>query len=97
MPAGARKTLHLTAETPLAVEVRDGAIILRPVGASPDEDAFAYTERHRALVRQADADWTAGRVSTVSLTELASLVGVDLADLERDEPGAESRALGEAE
>ena len=62
LPASVRKALRLDEGDQLAVEVREGAIVLTPVVTIPREDAWAYTADHRAQVAQALQEIAEGRV-----------------------------------
>lgn len=75
IPAGLRNELGVLGEGDFAIEVENGAVVLRPVVVLPREDAWAYTAAHRSLLEQAHADSREGRVREVSEEDLAQLGG----------------------
>lgn len=66
VPVAARRALGVEGETPFEVEVRDGALVLRPAVVVPREDAWAYTPEHLRLVERARQDEEAGRILHLS-------------------------------
>ena len=52
------------------MEVRDGAVVLKPALVIPEEDAWAYTPKHRALLERAHRDSREGRVRQLSEEDL---------------------------
>jgi AbrB family looped-hinge helix DNA binding protein len=78
LPAAVRKVLALTEGSHLEVDVRDGAVYLRPVVTVPRDDSWAYTPEHQALLVKALADLEAGRVHAgLSPADLSRLAAVD--------------------
>lgn len=73
IPAGLRHELGVEGEGDFAIEVDNGAVVLRPVLILPRDDAWAYTAEHRALLRRAHADSRQGRVRELSEDDLAQL------------------------
>jgi bifunctional DNA-binding transcriptional regulator/antitoxin component of YhaV-PrlF toxin-antitoxin module len=73
IPAGLRHELGVEGEGDFAIEVANGAVVLRPVLVLPREDAWAYTAEHRALLHQAHEDSREGRVRELSEDDLAQL------------------------
>ena len=73
IPAGLRQELGVEGEGDFAIEVENGAVVLRPVLVLPREDAWAYTAEHRALLHRAHADSREGRVRELSEDNLAQL------------------------
>jgi bifunctional DNA-binding transcriptional regulator/antitoxin component of YhaV-PrlF toxin-antitoxin module len=83
LPAEIREALHLEGETHWTVEVREGAVILRPAVLVPRQDAWAFTPEARAALQRADADSAAGRtirLSGADMTRLAELPDDALAE-----------------
>ncbi len=72
IPADVRKEMGLTEESLLEIEVdRENDVIhLRPKATIPREDVWAYTARHRDLVKKAAEDVKAGRVHRLSEEDL---------------------------
>jgi hypothetical protein len=62
MPAEARRELRLKGEIQFVVEVREGAIVLRPAVTIAREDAWAHTPEHRSLLARALDDVRNGRI-----------------------------------
>lgn len=56
IPAGVRRELHLEGETHFEIEIRDGALVLRPAELIPGEDLWAYRPGHVRRVGQARAE-----------------------------------------
>lgn len=73
LPAAARRQLGVEGETQFEVEVEEDAIVLRPAIVLPREDAWAYTNEHRALLKGAHRDSREGRTRRVSERELERL------------------------
>ena len=64
LPAEVRRELGLDRPgVHLAVEVVDGAIVMRPSVSVPADQAWFWSERWQRLEREADADIAAGRVA----------------------------------
>lgn len=72
IPADVRREMGLSDESLLEIEVdRENDVIrLRPQVAVPREDAWAYTPRHRQLVKKAREDVEKGRVHRLSEEDL---------------------------
>ena len=66
VPAQTRDELGLSEETQLEVEVKRGALVLRPKYIPPAEDAWAYTPEHLRLVERAREDEREGRVYQIT-------------------------------
>jgi len=67
LPADVRRRLHLDgpdAQIKL-IEQEDGRLELVPVVTVPADQAWFWTERWQDMEREADADITAGRTTTV--------------------------------
>lgn len=79
VPADARRELGLEGETEFEIEIDrvNDALILRPAVLLRREDAWAYTQEHRALLGKAHADSQAGRVQRLSERELLTLAPGD--------------------
>lgn len=77
IPATARQALGLKGDTQLQAAIENGAIVLRPVVALLREDAWAYTPKHRDLLRKAHEDVRKGRVRKMTEKELLKLVSKD--------------------
>ena len=75
VPVEARRQLHLDGKIKFEIEVIDGKLVLSP--ASPDEDAWAYTPEHLALVERAREDGRAGRVYRLGRSDLERLIGAE--------------------
>ncbi len=75
VPASARKRLGIAEDAQFEVEVRDDALVLRPVVVVAREDAWAYTPEHHKELAKALRDSREGRVRRVSPAELEKLVG----------------------
>ena len=75
VPVEVRRALGLTGETELEIGVNQAqdTIILRPVGLSHDEDAWAFMPEHRKLLDRARQDSQEGRVRRLTEDELARL------------------------
>jgi bifunctional DNA-binding transcriptional regulator/antitoxin component of YhaV-PrlF toxin-antitoxin module len=73
IPAGLRHVLGVEGEGDFAIDVENGAVVLRPVVVLPREDAWAYTPEHRALLERAHADSREGRVRELSEEDLSRL------------------------
>lgn len=61
LPEEIRRELAMDGASLVEVEVADGRWVLRPMAAIPDDDVWAYTPEHvamvkRALARPADED-----------------------------------------
>jgi len=77
VPRAARQALGLEGDAQFEVEVRDGALLLRPVVVIPREDAWAYTPEQRERIERARRDSSEGRVRTLTETDLDRLAGED--------------------
>lgn len=73
LPAAARKQLGVEGETQFEVEVEEDAIVLRPAIVLPREDAWAYTQDHRTLLKRGHRDSREGRTRRLSENELEQL------------------------
>ena len=73
IPAGLRHVLGVEGEGDFAIEVENGAVVLRPVLVLPREDAWAYTPEHRSLLERAHADSREGRVRELNEEDLSRL------------------------
>ena len=73
IPAGLRHVLGVEGEGDFAIDVENGAVVLRPVLVLPREDAWAYTPEHRSLLERAHADSREGRVRELSEEDLSRL------------------------
>ncbi|TAK24847.1 MAG: AbrB/MazE/SpoVT family DNA-binding domain-containing protein [Chloroflexota bacterium] len=75
LPEVALKQLGVEADTTFTLEVKNGAVVLRPDFEIPPEDAWAYAPGHRASIGRARADLRAGRVHQMSEADLDRLAG----------------------
>jgi bifunctional DNA-binding transcriptional regulator/antitoxin component of YhaV-PrlF toxin-antitoxin module len=73
IPAGLRHALGVEGEGDFAIDVENGAVVLRPVVVLPREDAWAYSPEHRSLLERAHADSREGRVRELSEEDLSRL------------------------
>ncbi len=73
IPASARRQLGLEGEAQFQAEVRDGALVLRPVVVVPRDDAWAYTPQHREQLARARKDADEGRVRRITEADLDQL------------------------
>ncbi len=75
VPASVRKQLGLTEGTELEIEVdiEQETLILRRVVYLRLEDAWAYTPKHRELLKKAHLDSKEGHVKKLSEEDLESL------------------------
>jgi len=71
IPAAARRQLGLDGETQFQAEVRDDALVLRPVVVIPREDAWAYTPEHLRSVTCARQEGVGRRLTDAKLDRLA--------------------------
>ncbi len=70
LPAEVRRELGLDRPgVHLAVEVIDGAIVMRPSVSVPADQAWFWTARWQRMEREADADIAAGRVRQFNSAE----------------------------
>ena len=75
LPAAARRRLGVEGGVQFEVEATEQAIILRPVGAQPRDDAWAsYTAEQRRLLQRAHRDSREGRVMQLDESDLERLV-----------------------
>ena len=56
VPEEIRQTLGISGGWACSIEIVDGALVVRPKEAIPDEDLWAYTPEHLADVRAALAE-----------------------------------------
>jgi AbrB family looped-hinge helix DNA binding protein len=77
IPADARRALGITGETAFDVEVVGEGIVLHPSPLHLEEDAWAYTPKHRELLRRALAESEGGQVKVLSEAELRKLAPVE--------------------
>jgi bifunctional DNA-binding transcriptional regulator/antitoxin component of YhaV-PrlF toxin-antitoxin module len=77
IPADARRVLGIDREAEFDVEVVEGRIVLRPFTNQTDDDTWAYTPKHRELVRRALKDGQDGRVRQMTEKDLRALAPVD--------------------
>jgi hypothetical protein len=56
VPEEIRQELGISGGWACTIEVVDGALVVRPEEAIPDEDLWAYTPEHRAQLREALAE-----------------------------------------
>ncbi len=83
LPADLRRRLHLDQPDSQVklVEHENGRIELYPVVVVPADQAWFWTDRWQAMEREADADVTAGHVTTVAgVDELISHLDSDTSD-----------------
>jgi bifunctional DNA-binding transcriptional regulator/antitoxin component of YhaV-PrlF toxin-antitoxin module len=66
IPAEIRAALKVTGKAHWQLEVRDGAIILKPAVVIPREDAWAYQPEHLARLEEAMEQARSGRVLDLS-------------------------------
>ena len=77
IPMGARRALGIAGETDFEVEVVADGIVLRPSTNQTDDDTWAYTPRHRKLIRRALKDAEVGRVYQLTEKDLRALAPVE--------------------
>jgi bifunctional DNA-binding transcriptional regulator/antitoxin component of YhaV-PrlF toxin-antitoxin module len=77
IPAAARRALGIVGEAEFDVEVVDDRIVLRPSAGPLDNDDWAYTPRHRRLLRRALKDSEEGRVRRMAEQDLRALAPVE--------------------
>ena len=71
LPVEARRQLGIAdGEAQLQLEVSGGKVILQPVVAVPQEDAWAYTPEFRHQLEEALRDVREGRVRQLTETDL---------------------------
>lgn len=75
LPEATLRELGVQADTAFTLEVKNGAVVLRPDFEIPPEDAWAYTSEHLAGIARARADLAAGRVRHLSEADLDRLAG----------------------
>ena len=82
VPEETRRALGLQGETTLTVDIDEAssAIVLRPVGSSADEDAWALTPEHLESLARAMRDSRAGRVRRLTEEQLEELGGLTRGD-----------------
>jgi len=73
IPAEVRGALHVTGKTHWQLEVRDGAIILKPAVVIPREDAWAYRPDHVARLEEAMTQARTGQILDLSPERLPRL------------------------
>lgn len=75
LPVEARRRLALDDETEFEIEVDEAteSIILRPASPPDDDDSWAYTPEHLALLAEAHRDSREGRVRRLTESELVRL------------------------
>ncbi len=73
IPAEVRDALRVTGKTHWQLEVRDGAIILKPAVVIPREDAWAYRPDHLARLEEAMTQARAGQILDLSPEQLERL------------------------
>lgn len=89
LPAETRRQLGIEGEAQFQVEVRDGKAVLQPMVLVPQEDAWAYTPEHRALVKRALQEVREGRTVRMGPDDLERLAA------ETDRAQAESSPAAE--
>lgn len=75
LPEATLRALGVQADTTFTLEVKNGAVVLRPDFEIPPEDAWAYAPKHLASIARARADLAAGRVRVISEVDLDRLAG----------------------
>jgi bifunctional DNA-binding transcriptional regulator/antitoxin component of YhaV-PrlF toxin-antitoxin module len=73
IPAATRAELGVAGETEFEADVEEDALVLRRVVVLRQEDAWAYTPEHRALLARAHADSREGRVHKLTEAQLQEL------------------------
>jgi bifunctional DNA-binding transcriptional regulator/antitoxin component of YhaV-PrlF toxin-antitoxin module len=88
IPAEVRTTFGIEGAGQFELELAGDAIVLRPTAAQPDDDAWAYTPAHRALLERAHRDSREGRVHQLSEADLDRIAE------EADRAGAKDSVSG---
>ena len=70
IPAEIREELGMAGATVVEIEVIDGTLALRPSDDIPEDDAWAYTPEHRALLDRALREGDGRSLSEAELTRL---------------------------
>ena len=73
IPAKVRSRLGMEGAGQFELELAEDAIVLRPMAAHADEDAWAYTPDHRVLLERAHRDSREGRVHRLTEAGLERL------------------------
>ncbi len=73
IPVEVRDALRVTGKTHWQLEVRDGAIILKPAVVIPREDSWAYRPDHLARLEEAMTQARAGQILDLSPEHLEGL------------------------
>ncbi|MGI8912604.1 MAG: AbrB/MazE/SpoVT family DNA-binding domain-containing protein [Chloroflexota bacterium] len=73
IPMEVRTRLGIEGAGQFELELAEDAIVLRPTAAQPDDDAWAYTPDHRALLERAHRDSREGRVHHLSEADLGRI------------------------
>ena len=74
IPAEVRAALNVTGKAHWQLEVRDGAIILKPAIVIPREDAWAYQPEHLARLEEAMTQARSGQVLDLNPEQLERLL-----------------------
>lgn len=77
LPTELRRALNLSPNEKFEVDIEDGAIVLHPIRAGSESDAWAYTPEYQRLMQQAYEDVEAGRLVRMSRDDLSLLAADD--------------------
>ena len=73
IPAEVRAALNVKGKAHWQLEVRDGAIILKPATVIPREDAWAYRPDHLTRLQEAMTQARSGQILDISPEQLEGL------------------------
>lgn len=74
IPAEVREALNVKGKTHWQLEIRDGAIVLKPAMVIPREDAWAYRPDHLARLDEAMTQARSGQILDLSPQQLERLL-----------------------